>query len=112
MKKLTSAFVVLLLCLTTNVFAGGSVDSALTHANAAVSSGSADTKAFLAHAAEALDDTLAAAIPAKGLLLSHLDEAAKALGDAISHVKDGHGDLGVAAAETAVTHLKAAAATK
>jgi len=112
MKKLASVFAGLLFCLTTNAFAEGSVDSALMHANAAVSSGSSDTKAFLAHAAEALDDTLAAAIPAKGLLLSHLDEASKALGDAISHTKAGHGDLGVAAAETAVAHLKAAAATK
>lgn len=112
MKKLTSVFAVLLLCLTTTVFANERVDSALTHANAAVSSGSADTKAFLTHAAAALDETLEAAIPAKGMLLSHLDEASKALGDAISHIKAGHADLGVAAAESAVAHLKAAAATK
>lgn len=112
MKKSVSIFSVLLLCLATTVFANERVDSAITHTNAAITAGSADTKAFLTHAAAALDDTLAAAIPAKGMLLSHLDQASSTLGDAISHVKAGHGDLGVAAAESALTHLKAAAETQ
>lgn len=108
MKKLASVFAVLLLCLSTTVFAEKHADAALEHANAAVVEGQAGkAPSLVVHAKAALDHALAASLVAKGQPKTHIDAAAKSLQEAIDHGTLGHAEPATKSAEEAVEHLKA-----
>lgn len=111
MKKLASVFAVLLLCLSTTVFAETHADIALDHANAAVTEGKAGVSAGLVkHAKMALEHSLAASLAAHGQSKTHLDEASNSLEQAIEHGTLGHVEPATKSAEEGVAHLKAAKA--
>ena len=109
MKKLASIFSVLLLCLSTTVFAEEHAEKALIHADSAVVHGKAGQAPILVeHAKKALDQALAASLKAKGQSKTHFDAAAKSLQEAIDHGKLGHVEPATKSAEETVEHLKAA----
>jgi hypothetical protein len=109
MKKIIALFAVLLLCLSTSVFADEHTDKAILHADSAVTHGKAGHAQILVdHAKKALDHTLAASLVAKSVPKGHLDAAAKSLQDAIDHGNLGHADMATKSAQEAVAHLKAA----
>jgi hypothetical protein len=109
MKKLASVFAVLLLVLSTTVFAEKHLDAALEHANAAVAEGQAGkAPSLVVHAKAALDHSLAASLVAKSVPKGHIDTASKLLQEAIDHGNMGHADIATKSAEEAVDHLKAA----
>ena len=109
MKKLASVFAVLLLLLSTAVFAEKHLDAALEHANAAVTEGKAgDASKLVVHAKAALDHSLAASLVAKSVPKGHIDTASKLLQEAIDHGNMGHADMATKSAEEGVEHLKAA----
>ena len=114
MKKLVSVFAVLLLCLSTSVFAEEHLDQALEHANAAVAEGHAGkASSLVTHAKAALDHSLAASLVAKSVPKDHIDAASESLQDAIDHGNLSHVEPATKSAEEGVAHLKAAkAATK
>ena len=109
MKKLTSVFTVLLLCLSTAVFADEHLDQALEHANAAVAEGQAGkAPSLVIHAKAALEHSLAASLVAKSLPKGHIDMASEVLQKAIDEGTLNHVQQATKSAEEAVTHLKAA----
>lgn len=112
MKKITSLFIGLLLALSFNVFAENEseyVASALTHAKAAVEHGKmGHAPVLVEHAKAALEDTLAAALLAKGPSKTHIEAASASLEEAIEHGNMGHVEMATKPAEAAVEHLKAA----
>jgi hypothetical protein len=109
MKKLASVFAILLLVLSTAVFAEEHLDAALEHANAAVAEGQAGKAQSLAtHAKAALDHSLAASLVAKSVSKNHIDAASKSLQEAIDHGNLNHVEPATKSAEEAVGHLKAA----
>ena len=108
MKKLTSVFALLLLCLSTAVFADEHTEKALVHADTAVVHGKAGHAPILVeHAKKALDHTLAASLVAKGPSKTHLDAAADSLQNAIDEGGLGHVEPATKSAEAAVEHIKA-----
>jgi accessory colonization factor AcfC len=108
MKKLASIFTVLLLCLSTTVFADEHTEKALVHADTAVVHGKAGQAPILVeHAKKALDHTLAASLVAKGPSKTHLDAAAESLQKAIDEGNLGHVEPATKSAEEAVVHIKA-----
>lgn len=103
----------LLLLLSTSVFAEQNADSALKHANEAVTHGKAGhTPTLIEHAKAGLEDALAASIVAKGVSKNHIDAGAKELQESIDHGTMGHVGVATAHAEAAVEHLKAGAKSK
>jgi len=108
MKKLASVFAVLLLCLSTSVFAEKHADAALDHANAALAEGKAGVASSLVkHAKVALEHALAASIVAHGESKTHLNEAAKSLQDAIDHGNLNHVEPATKSTEEAIAHITA-----
>jgi hypothetical protein len=115
MKKVTSVFVGLLLCLSTTAFAAGlsdnaleHVNKALEHANAAVVHGKAGHPPVLVeHAKSALNHTLAASLVAKGVPKTHIDAAADSLQKSIDEGELGHAPTATKAAEEGIEHLNA-----
>ncbi|MGZ8161444.1 MAG: small metal-binding protein SmbP [Methylobacter sp.] len=112
MKKLASVFAGLLLCLSTTVFADAESDKhvteAMQHANKAVEQGKAgQAPSLVEHAKLGLEHTMAAAITAKGVPLTHINAASNSIEQAIDHGNLGHTDLATKSAEEAVEHLKA-----
>jgi hypothetical protein len=109
MKKLASVFAVLLLCVSTTVFAEKNLEVALEHARSAVAEGQAGkAPSLVTHAKAALDHSLAASLVAKSVPKGHIDTAAKLLQEAIDHGNLGHVEPATKSAEEAVDHLKAA----
>ncbi|CAA9890551.1 conserved exported hypothetical protein [Candidatus Methylobacter favarea] len=117
MKKLASVFAGLLLCLSTTVFADAESDKhsaqALQHANMAVEQGKAGkAPSLVEHAKAGLEHTVAAAITAKGVPLTHINAASDSLTQAIDHGNLGHTEMATKAAEQAVEHIKAATSSQ
>ena len=111
MKKLASVFAILLLVLSTAVFAEEHLDAALEHANAAVAEGQAGKAQSLAtHAKAALDHSLAASLVAKSVSKNHIDAASKSLQEAIDHGNLSHVEPATKSALEGAAHLKAAKA--
>ena len=111
MKKLASVFTVLLLCVSTTVFAEKHLDMALEHAHAAVAEGKAGkAPSLVTHAKAALDHSLAASLVAKSVPKGHIDAASKSLQEAIDHGTLNHAAPATKSAEEGVAHLKAAKA--
>jgi len=109
MKKLASIFAVLLLFLSTAVFAEAHLDQALEHANAAVVEGQAGkAPSLVVHAKAALEHSLAASLVAKSVPKGHIDMASEALQKAIDEGTLNHVQPATKSAEEAVTRLKAA----
>ena len=109
MKKLASLFAVLLLCVSTTVFAEKHLEMALEHAHTAVAEGKAGkAPSLVVHAKAALDHSLAASLVAKSVPKGHIDTASKLLQEAIDHGNLGHVEPATKSAEEAVDHLKAA----
>lgn len=108
MKKLASIIAGLLIISSTYVFAEEHAAAALEHANAAVAEGKADKPAALVvHSKAALEQTLAAAIIAKGKPKHHLDEGGAELQKAIDEGNLGHTADATKHAEAAVVHITA-----
>jgi hypothetical protein len=108
MNKLASLCTVLLLLLSTGVFAEEHAAAALEHANQAVIHGKAGHAPILVeHAKAALEHALAASIVAKGVPKNHMDAAAKELQESIDHGNLDHASIATKHAEAAVEHIKA-----
>ncbi|MGR8999689.1 MAG: small metal-binding protein SmbP [Gammaproteobacteria bacterium] len=109
MKKFASVFAVLLMILSFGVFAEEHAETALKHANMAVTAGNAgNAPALVNHSKKAMEHALAGSLVAHGQPKTHLDAAAQALENAIDHGNLGHADVATKSAEEAVEHLKAA----
>ncbi len=106
MKKLILTFASSMLFVSMNVFAEPHLDEAIKHASAAA--GSDDAAQIVEHALPALEHTMSAALNAKGLTKSHIDEAVKALEKGLDAAKNKKAEDAKSSVQAAVEHLTAA----
>jgi hypothetical protein len=109
MKIIGLIFASALFLFSTVLFAESHLDSALEHANAAVTEGQAGkAPELIVHAKAALDHSLAASVVAKSVAKSHIDAASISLQNAIDHGNLNHVEPATTSAQEAVKHLEAA----
>lgn len=97
----------LLLLLSSSVFAEEHLTEALEQANAAAVHGEAgETAILIGHAKAALEQVLEASLVAKGVAKNHLDNAAEELQESIELANRGHIGSATMHAEAALKHIK------
>jgi len=108
MKKITTAFAGLLLCLSTNVFAEQHADAALKHATEASTHGKAGhANVLVDHAKLALDEAASASLVSKSIAKNHIDEAGELLQKAVNEGNLNHAPAATKLVDEAIAHLKA-----
>lgn len=108
MKKITTAFAGILLCLSSNVFAEQHADAALQHATAASTHGKAGhANVLVEHAKLALDESASASLVSKSIAKNHIDEAGELLQKAVHEGNLNHAPAATKLVDEAIVHLKA-----
>jgi hypothetical protein len=109
MKIIGIIFAGVLFLFSTILMAESHLDTALEHANVAVTEGQAGkVPKLLIHAKAALEHSLAASVVARSVTKTHIDAASISLQNSIDHGNLNHVEPATTSAQEAVNHLEAA----